>query len=320
LFSILIGALAGYIYYLTAQLLDNWLHWKKQTGLRFSAGFLVQAVLIAGFVILTSWAIGFFFNDNNSAMLSKTFGDIHWKLLIISAFLVFLAEIVEFAFFSFNYFTTIQIEDEKQKRRLLNLQFEALKSQLSPHYLFNSLNTVSSLLYRDGKIAEKFIRNLAGTFQYILQTHQKKLISLSNEIEMVEAYAKLMDVRFEGSFHLTIDIDPKPLDTKIPPLTLQMLLENALKHNQMSEEEPLKVSIAASSDNYLEVSNPFRPKPGHIVLDDKMLRKPPVERSMKIGLENIRKRYAFFTDDKVIMECKENFIVLIPLIPKSNET
>lgn len=319
LFSVCAGGLAGFIYYLSANQLNGWFHWKKQLGLRFIVGFVYQAVLVTGFVLLITWLAEYYLFRNEIARMPLAFGDMHWKLLIISTFLVFLAEIVDFAFFSFNFFTAIQIEEEKQKRRLLNLQFEALKSQLSPHYLFNSLNTVSSLLYRDSKIAEKFIRDLSGSFQYILQTHEQKLISLSDEIEMVQGYANLMGVRFEHLFQLKIEIGKEFLNSRIPSLSLQMLLENALKHNRMSEEEPLEIRISVQDGSFLEISNPFRPKPGHIVLDDKMLRKPPVGQSMKIGLENIRKRYAFFTDEKVTMRCNENFTVLLPLIPANYE-
>lgn len=319
LFSMFIGAITGIIYFQASQQLNLWFHWKQKLAFRFFVGFSVQASIITGFILLVSWILKSIMSDEGTALFSQTFGDIHIKLVIITVFLIFLSVIVEFAFFSFNFYTATQIEEEQQKRRLLHLQFEALKSQLSPHYLFNSLNTVSSLLYRDADIAEKFIRDLSDSFQYILQKHEQNLVSLEEEITVLKSYSNLMEVRFENSFHLHIDIDKEYLDFKIPPLSLQMLLENALKHNTMSAEDPLDVSVSIIADSYLEVSNPFRAKSGHIVLEDKMLRKPQSDQSMKIGLENIKKRYAFYTEKKVLMHCKKDFIVQLPLIPANYE-
>ena len=319
LFALLVGAIAGFIYFLSGNLLNRKFHWHQHTALRFSVGYVIHSISIVAFVGLVCVVLNLIFRDGNTFLLSFPFEDIHLKLLIIVLFAVFLAEITEFSFFSFNHYSTLQIEEEQQKRHLLNLQFEALRSQLSPHYLFNSLNTVSSLLYRDSQVAEQFVRDLAASFNYILQTHAKKLVSLVTELEMTQAYSHLMEVRFENSFNLKVSIDEKYHDTKIPPLSLQMLIENALKHNTLSEEKPLDIQVSVLEGKFLEVRNPFRPKPGHVVLDNKMLRKPPTDLSMKVGLENIRKRYTFFTPREVIVECKEDFVVRLPLIAADHE-
>ncbi len=319
LFSLLTGALTGLIFFYTTRLLIRWFHWKQKMALRLLIGFLFQSSLIIGLLLLILWVITWFTAVTDSVLFGGTFGDIHLKLIIISCFLVFLAEIVNLAFYSFNYYSNLQIEEEQQKRRQLELQFEALKSQLSPHYLFNSLNTISSLLYRDSILAEKFIRDLSAMYHFVLRTHRRNLISLKEEMDLVNSYAALMTARFGQAFKISSSIKINDKHFMIPPLSIQMLIENALKHNQFSEENPLEIQLQTKENNYLEVTNPFRPKPGHLTIDNKLLRAPTPSNSMKIGLENIKKRFSFFTHQDVSITCSRNFTVILPLIKKDDE-
>jgi len=182
----------------------------------------------------------------------------------------------------------------------LELQFEALKSQLSPHYLFNCLNTISSLVHRDPKLTESFIRRLAQTYQYILNTKNRKLVKLAEEIEFVKAYNYLLRVRFEEALKINIDLPEELLASDVPPLTLQILVENAVKHNVISEESPLEISIKAD--------------PQTVTVSNNLTRRADVENSFKVGLENIKKRYEFFTEIPVRVVNNELFEVQLPVL------
>src|SRR5262249_52739870 len=148
-----------------------------------------------------------------------------------------------------------QVEQLRSERWQLKLQFESLKSQISPHYLFNCLNTISSLLYKDSHMAEEFIRRMADTFRYVLSNQKQKLVSLREEVEFVKAYYYLLQVRYEHHLKLEVNLPKSLLDSRIPPMTLQMLVENAVKHNIISKDQPLLVYISAQDNTFINVTN-----------------------------------------------------------------
>lgn len=213
----------------------------------------------------------------------------------------------------------MQIETIRLERNQLNLQFEALKSQLSPHFLFNALNTISSLIYKDIRQADKFIRRLAATYRYILKTDDRKLVKLSDEVEMIKSYFFMQEIRYENCFNVVIELSNETLETFIPPLTLQMLAENALKHNSMSEEKPLLISIQQNNSNQIEVSNNIIEKPELVKIGNNLLDRPKENVSHKIGIKNIKKRYDYFTFKKVDIVIDKNFTVKLPIIHQSIE-
>ena len=196
-----------------------------------------------------------------------------------------------------------QAEQLRSDRWQLELQFESLKSQISPHYLFNCLNTVSSLLYKDTRVAEEFIRRMADTFRYVI-THQKhRLVTLREELEFVKAYYFLLQVRYEYHLQLEINVPSSILESMIPPMTLQLLVENAVKHNAISKALPLLVYIGARDNTNL------------LIYNTKTQPLKPVT-SFRVGLENIHKRYSFFTKEKLIVRDEAKFSVQLPVLSK----
>jgi LytS/YehU family sensor histidine kinase len=193
------------------------------------------------------------------------------------------------------------VDELKSNRLQLELQFESLKSQISPHYLFNCLNTISSLLFKDSKLAEEFIRRMAETFRYVVSNQKQQLVLLQEEIDFVRSYCFLLQVRFEQHLHLEINLPKSLMATKIPPLALQMLVENAVKHNQISKENALMVYISAIDNTYISVTN------------TKTKAINPAQ-SFKVGLDNIKQRYQFFTEEKVAVRDDEKFTVLLPVL------
>ncbi len=287
-FSILAMNVFGAIAFWIDRFLDSKILWRENFITRLMCGVLVNTLIIAPIAII----------------LAKTFtsslkaDSIKIALLLIVS--IFLYEIVYGWFYSFRYYAHTQVERLRSERWQLELQFESLKTQISPHFLFNCLNTISSLIYKDANLTEEFIRRMADTFRYVLQNHKQKFVPLHEEIEFVKAYHYLLRVRFEDNFKLDISIPKELLSTAVPPLTLQLLVENAIKHNKVSKENPLTVSISSAANHLLVANTKTEEVSGNT--------------SFSIGLENIRKRYAFFTKQPVLIINEEEFSVRLPIL------
>ncbi|MGF1583803.1 MAG: sensor histidine kinase [Bacteroidales bacterium] len=193
------------------------------------------------------------------------------------------------------------IMQEELKREQLILQYETLKSQVNPHFLFNSLNSVTSLIKTDPDKAIVFIKKLSEVFRYVLEQKDNEIVTVEAELNFIESYIYMQKIRFGDN--LIVNIDVRDRNLYIIPLSLQMLIENAIKHNVISKEFPLTISILSKNDNYIAISN--------------NLRKKPAVNTGSIGLENIKSRYRFFTSNPVIVREDEiNFVVEIPVINK----
>lgn len=280
--------LAGFTAWQVDKILDRWINWRNHFLFRFISGFIVNGTLVLLFSISAS-----------KLLLAMSNNDMI-KLGILLALTLFIYEIFYGLFYSYRYYAKNQVEEMRLDRLQLELQFESLKTQISPHYLFNCLNTVSSLLFKDTVIAEQFIRRMADTFRYVIDNQKQKLVTVREEVEFVKAYYYLLQVRYEQ--HLTLEINlPKNLyNTFIPPMTLQLLVENAVKHNRISREQPLLIYISAQDNTRILVSNS----------------KTTTEKSesFQIGLTNIVSRYQFFTTEKVVVKNETRFMVVLPVL------
>ncbi|KAA9357184.1 sensor histidine kinase [Larkinella humicola] len=196
----------------------------------------------------------------------------------------------------------IQIRAERLEKEAVLTQFAALKNQISPHFLFNSLSILSSLVHVDADLSEQFIDQLSRAYRYILEQKDNDKVRLKTELDFIRSYTFLLKIRFEDSFDVLIDIPEKTVDQYcIAPLTLQLLVENAVKHNRMTPEMPQQVWIKTEGE-YLVVSNRIQPR-------------EQLEHSTGVGLQNIINRYALLTDQPVwVGEQDGAFVVKIPLI------
>ena len=296
--TIFVGVTSSYIIYFSSLRLDKLLPWQKFEGNRLLVGVIVHFFLTFGWVILFSYLYDFFFISEE--IFNLIFDKYSIKLGIVLLIFILIFEIIYFAFYSYYSYTTFQINTVKQDRKQIELQLKALKSQLSPHFLFNSLNTISSLVFKDVKKAESFIRRLAEMYQYTLNSYQKKLISIEEELAFVNSYRFLLETRFENKFHCEINLNHDLLQTKIPPLTIQMLLENAVKHNVLDENNPLLIKITSNKT--------------HICIENSITRKPTKVTSFKIGLKNINSRYLLLHTEGIIVSNGQGFKVKIPII------
>jgi two-component system LytT family sensor kinase len=294
LISILLTNFAGIVVYQIDKTLDKRISWRESFLTRFISGILVNMV------VALSIAIGILLYGLKSSSAEI------WKFGILITIVLFLYEIFYGWFYSYRHFAYTQVEWLRSERWQLELQFESLKSQISPHFLFNCLNTISSLLYKDSKLAEEFIRRMAETFQYVLTNQKRTFVSLREELEFVKSYYYLLQVRFENNLKLEINIPKNLLDSPIPPLTLQMLIENAVKHNQIDRENHLMVYLSAKDNTHLLITNTKTTEATNFV-------------STKVGLENIRKRYSFFTKQTIEIRNNDKYTVQLPVL-KENKT
>ncbi|WP_422008319.1 sensor histidine kinase [Roseivirga pacifica] len=301
LFALVTSIVAGFGITGINTLLNRKLPWRKNVFVRFMAG-LGSDFLFLGFVlILFGWLANITGIIEYEMFPEDLFiRQIEIKLMVLSFITFFVITLVEFNGYSYNEYSVGQIRKLRAERKQLELQFEALKSQLSPHYLFNSMNTISSLVYRDADVAESFIRNLADTFNYVLHTKDVKSVPLKEEIEALKDYRYLLMIRYNDAIGLNIEVDEARMEDPIPPLTLQLLVENAVKHNIISSDQPLKINIRNTET--------------HLVVLNNKTGAPSKTASHRVGLDNIRKRYAFFSKEEISIRNEDYFEVKLPLL------
>jgi len=192
------------------------------------------------------------------------------------------------------------LQAEKLKVEMLAYKYESLRNQINPHFLFNSLNVLSDLVYDDQAMAVKFIRQLSDLFRYVLDSRDKELVPLKDELEFIRSFTFLLKTRFEEKLKIEIDVQANP-DEYIVPMTLQLLIENAVKHNEVSEAFPLRI-LVRKVDDCLEVENNLQPKSAG---DD----------SKKTGLKNITQQFAFFSEKPIkIITSDERYMVRVPIL------
>lgn len=193
------------------------------------------------------------------------------------------------------------VEIEKYKTENLQAQLQNLKNQLNPHFLFNNLSVLSSLVYKDQDKAVDFINQLSKVYRYLLDNRNNELVSLDNELQFIHSYTYLLQIRFDKNIIFNVDIPTHKKNLLLPPLSLQMLLENAIKHNEISNELPLTINIHITHE-MLEVSNNLQLRNSSEV-------------SSKTGLQNIKDRYKFFTEKEVeVFQTTSSFVVKLPLL------
>lgn len=209
------------------------------------------------------------------------------------------------------------IETQKLRRQTTQSQLEVLKNQVNPHFLFNSLNTLLTLIPEDKKTAQKFTRKLEAVYRYILQHQTQELTTVAREVDFIKAYLFLQQIRFGENLKVRLEVNPTYLQHQMVPLSLQMLVENAIKHNIVSSTRPLYLDIF-TQNNQLIVRNNLQLKKVTLAMR---------ANSTHIGLKNIKERYAFFSQQPVDIHTNDQvFEVTLPLLtapsnyPKVEET
>lgn len=190
------------------------------------------------------------------------------------------------------------IQSEKYEKESIAAKYESLKNQVNPHFLFNSLNALTNLVYEDQDKAVKFIKQLSEVYRYVLDTRDQEVVTIEDELKFLQSYIYLQQIRFGDKLKIEMALSDRQF--YVTPLALQMLIENAIKHNVVAEDSPLTIRLF-NKDGFVIVENNLRKK---AVL---------AEPSAGVGLENICRRYELLSDKKVeVIRDRETFIVKLP--------
>ncbi|WP_431158653.1 histidine kinase [Winogradskyella poriferorum] len=203
----------------------------------------------------------------------------------------------------YNRYQKNKVKEQKVIAGAASAKFDALKNQLDPHFLFNSLNVLTSLIEENPESAQKFTTSLSKVYRYVLEQKNKELVTVDEELKFARTYMSLLKMRFEDSIIFEIPDQASNPETKVVPLSLQLLLENAVKHNMVTSSKPLHIKIYEDG-NHLVVMNNLQPK-------------QIVKKGSGVGLENIKQRYALLTERNVYINQREkDFAVAIPMLTK----
>jgi LytS/YehU family sensor histidine kinase len=264
----------------------------KRIAAQFTIGLGASTIVLIGYCAVFSFLVRGSLPDLNT---------IASELLIGLAITIIISIIYECAYFFSMWKTTI-IEAEELKRQQVLSQFETLKSQVNPHFLFNSLNTLAGLIEEDQDRAVNFVDELSKVYRHILNTRDKETISLEEEMSFLESYLFLLKMRFGENLRTEIRIAPELKKMQLPALTVQQLVENAIKHNIIATGRQLLLTIS-SDDN------------GTLTVENNLQKKLSVEPSSGFGLESIRRRFRLLgAKDILVNENEQKFSVTVPLL------
>jgi sensor histidine kinase YesM len=282
-------------------ILDRKLPWLQFPLKRLIVQFLVTIGFSLILIILAILLTGFFWHQK---ITSDFFIETGFFMMKIAFSFVFAGSLISNAILFFKNWKEAAVQQEKLKREQLALQYETLKSQVNPHFLFNNLNSLTSLINTNPEKAIDFVKQLSEVYRYVLDQKDHELVALQTELKFLESYVYLQKIRFEANLDVQIDVEVG--NYKVIPLSVQMLVENAIKHNEISDKNPLFVRIFSTPDNYLTVENRLHKKTG--------------SEGSGSGIPNIEDRYGFFTNKKVtISKSAEKFCVSIPLLTDSSD-
>ena len=284
-------------------LLDKKWDWLEQTNLRVYAGIIATILYTVPVVLGINYITFVVFQKMNP---NEFFNDrmiwVHLFYIILS---LGVSTFMHARSFMANWKQASRKEVTQQKiiAGTASAKFESLKNQIDPHFLFNSLNVLSSLIEENPDNAQRFTTSLSKIYRYVLEQKDKELVSVEEELAFAKTYMNLLKMRFENSLFYELPTSNLNPEAKVVPLSLQLLLENTVKHNVVSEQRPLHIRITIEGD-YLAVQNDFQKKE---VLQDRQ----------GVGLQNIINRYGIITKRKVLIEQNEKtFTVKIPILTK----
>ena len=271
-----------------------------------SINFIIISELIIGviisiiFILITSY-----YNKLGGEMKSKMYSQQSFHgALNFNIFLLIIHSIILSVYLATS--TTerqkkLLLEKEKLEKENIRAQFESLKQQVNPHFLFNSLNSLKAIANTHPEQVENYVIQLSSVYRYLLKHRSQDVVTLATELAFLKSYQYLLAIRFEDNFIIDIAIDEEYMQCNIPPLTLQLLIENAVKHNSISSDNILRIKVYTTSHSMLVVSNNIQ-------------KRQAVEGSSNFGLYNLNEQFRFlFSKEIVVDKTNDTFAVIIPL-------
>lgn len=222
---------------------------------------------------------------------------------IVATVITFIIILSIYLFHFYKAYKENQLKEQKIIAGTASAKFESLKNQIDPHFLFNSLNVLSSLIEENPENAQRFTTSLSKIYRYVLEQKDKELVSVEEELAFAKTYMNLLKMRFENSISYEIPTEFDNPEARVVPLSLQLLLENCIKHNVVSEKKPLQIRI------YIENN--------YLIVENNLQKKEVLQERKGVGLQNIVDRYALISERKVMIEENENqFKIKIPILTK----
>lgn len=296
IFSVILYMVNTIWFYFLLKKYDNFLYTTKRMTIAIAGNIIFSCigVFFARLIILT----GFYERSFQEVLASQTIENYRQPILIsLGIALIF------YAIWFYKYRQENKVKEQKIIAGTASAKFDALKNQLDPHFLFNSLNVLTSLIDEDPHQAQKFTTSLSKVYRYVLEQKNKDLIPVDEELQFARTYVKLLKMRFEDSIILDIPEEWSDPEAKIVPLSLQLLLENAVKHNVVTSARPLHIRIY-EEDGLLKVTNNLQEK-------------QVVKKSSGVGLQNIRQRYALLSKREMIIDkTTKDFTVYLPMLTR----
>lgn len=274
--------------------------WREKQ--KFVKGLAIQLFITVGATTLI--VAGLFFESMYVGEKEKSVKEIIYflKNLEVNAilFAMFVNGVYE-VLFLFEKLTKAKVEKEKYQKSVVLSRLENVKNQINPHFLFNTFNALSDLIEVNPSKASHLILELSDVYRYVLLVRDKNWVSLQKEYEISKSFIEILKVRYEDNIQFECNIEKQYNNWNIPPLSVQMLIENAIKHNEISTEKRLKLNIYTENE--------------HLVVSNNLQRRKNLNNSNGIGLNNIKMRYQYLLKKEVIIEEKDNsFTVKLPLI------
>ncbi|MFD2587006.1 2TM domain-containing protein [Croceitalea marina] len=274
--------------------------WEKDPKKRLWFGAIGSIVItIVVFAILRYFLTFYYTGRSLGEFIEKE----EFTPYLIALIITLIASLFIHAFYFYRALQKKQVKEQKIIAGTASARFDALKNQLDPHFLFNSLNVLTSLIEEDPHQAQKFTTSLSKVYRYVLEQKNKDLVTVDEELNFARTYVRLLKMRFEDSIVFEIPEASSDPEAKIVPLSLQLLLENAVKHNVVTSSRPLHISVFEEN--------------GNLVVKNNLQEKQVVKKSSGVGLQNIRQRYDILTDRKVSIDKKtDEFSVALPMLSK----
>lgn len=297
LFSIGIVSWYGHVLY------SEWVE-RKYPSLRESRQRIFMKTLVVLFIMTPSIAFIFLIYDSLHILGYQLQKEHLFPGMLIGICVNIIFETLYEADYIFSKYKESLTDKETMEQLSISQEFDTLKNQVNPHFLFNCFNTLSSLISVDKVLAEKFLDELSKVYRYLLRSNEEGVSTVENEIRFIQSYYKLLQTRHGDAVKLNIQIDKRYEPYLLPSLTLQLLVENVVKHNALSKNKPLVIDIFTAAGNKLVVNNN---------LQRRTIKAP----SNGVGLENIKAKYKLLRQPGFqIIEDEKNFTVVLPLIWK----
>jgi sensor histidine kinase YesM len=283
--------------------LDHWLNGKYSWITKPAKRLVIHLLLSVGYSAVIIFTGSFLSNTYTNTMPMSGQNFLKITSIILGALVLMSVILLTFEVSTqfFKHWKHSLVEIEKYRAESLQAQLQNLKNQVNPHFLFNNMSVLSSLVHKDPDKAVEFINQLSKVYRYLLDNQNSELVTVEEELLFLRSYIFLLHIRFDRNLLIRLEVKKEDLARLIPPMALQILIENAIKHNEASAEHPLSIRIDSDGDR-LTVTNNLQLRPQH-------------EPGSQTGLNNIRARYRFFTTTPVeISNDPRSFIVKIPLL------